>query len=106
MHTIKSIFQEKLNSLSPYIEAPMAFVYVVIEPEVNPVAFATFADAKASVIENYREELELEEEEGGLMASDVDVLESVTGVTHLYIEKGINIYIYRLPVIPPSECIG
>jgi hypothetical protein len=86
----------------------MDFVYVVIEPEVNPVVFATFADAKASVIENYREELEFEEEEaqGWPIASDVDVLESASGVTHLYIEKGINIYIYRLPIIPPSESIG
>jgi len=86
----------------------MDFVYVVIEPEVNPVAFATFADAKASVLENYREVLEFEEEEadGGLMASDVDVEESDTGVTYLYIEKGINIYIYRLPIVPPSVCMG
>ena len=77
----------------------MDFVYVVIEPEVNPVAYATFAQAKASVIEKYREELELQEEEqGGPMASDVRAEESATGVTYLYIEKGINIYIYKLHV--------
>jgi hypothetical protein len=75
----------------------MDFVYVVIEPEVIPVAYATFAQAKASVIEKYREELQ-EEEQGGPMASDVRAEESATGVTHLYIEKGINIYIYKLHV--------
>ena len=85
----------------------MNVVYVVIEPEVNPVAYATFAQAKASVIEKYREELELQEDEqGGPMASDVHAEESATGVTYLYIEKGIHIYIYRLPIIPPSQCIG
>ena len=86
----------------------MDFVYVVIEPEVNPVAFATFADAKASIIENYREELEFQEQEaeGWPIASDVDVAESPSGVTYLYIEKGIHIYIYRLPIIPPSESMG
>lgn len=75
----------------------MDFVYVVIEPEVPPVAYATFAQAKASVIEKYREELELQEQ-GGPMASDVHAEESATGVTYLYIEKGINIYIYKLHV--------
>lgn len=75
----------------------MDFVYVVIEPEVIPVAYATFAQAKASVIEKYREELELQEQ-GGPMASDVRAEESATGVTYLYIEKGINIYIYKLHV--------
>jgi hypothetical protein len=86
----------------------MNFVYVVIEPEVNPVVFATFADAKASVLEKYREELELQEEEaeGWPIASEVHVPESTTGVTYLYIEKGINIYIYRLPIIPPSQSMG
>ena len=76
-------------------------MYVVIEPQVNPLAYATFAQAKASVLQKYREELELQEEEaqGSPIASEVDVPESATGVTHLYIEKGINIYIYRLAVI-------
>ena len=81
----------------------MNFVYVVIENYVNPVVFARFADAKASVLEKYREMLEAE---GWPMASEVNVEESDTGVTYLYIEKGINIYIYRLPIIPPSQCIG
>jgi len=86
----------------------MNVVYVVTEPEVNPVVYATFAQAKASVLEKYREELEEEEEEadGWPIASRVNVPESATGVTHLYIEKGINIYIYRLPILPPSETMG
>ena len=86
----------------------MNVVYVVIEPEVNPVAYTTFAQAKASIIEKYREELEFQEEEaqGWPIASEVNVPESASGVTRLYIEKGINIYIYRLPIIPPSEYMG
>ena len=78
----------------------MDFVYVIIETEVHPVVFARFADAKASILEKYRERVE---GEGWPMASEVNVEESDTGVTYLYIEKGINIYIYRLPVLPPSQ---
>jgi hypothetical protein len=79
----------------------MDTVYVVIETGVDPVAFATFADAKASVLQKYREELEFQKEEaqGEPIGSEVDVLESPTAVTYLYIEKGIHIYIYRLPVL-------
>jgi hypothetical protein len=80
----------------------MDFVYVVIETDVHPVVFARFADAKASILEKYREMLE-EEADGWSMASEVNVEESDTGVTYLYIEKGIHIYIYRLPILPPSQ---
>jgi hypothetical protein len=78
----------------------MDFVYVIIETEVHPVVFARFADAKASILEKYRERVEAED---WPMASEVNVEESDTGITYLYIEKGINIYIYRLPVLPPSQ---
>ncbi len=71
----------------------MDFVYVVIETDAHPVVFARFADAKASVLERYRELIE-----DSPTASEVNVEESDTGVTYLYIEKGINIYIYRLPI--------
>ncbi len=71
----------------------MDYVYVVIETDAHPVVFARFADAKASVLERYREILE-----DSPTASDVGAEESSTGVTYLYIEKGINIYIYRLPI--------
>lgn len=74
----------------------MDFVYVVIETDAHPVVFARFADAKASVLERYRERLQEEEAEPWPMASDVGAEESSTGVTYLYIEKGINIYIYKL----------
>lgn len=76
----------------------MDYVYVVIETDAHPVVFARFADAKASVLEKYRETLQ-EEADGSSMASEVNVEESDTGVTYLYIEKGINIYIYRLPIL-------
>jgi hypothetical protein len=73
----------------------MDYVYVVIETDAHPVVFARFADAKASVLEKYRDILQ---EEDSPMASDIGAEESATGVTYLYIEKGINIYIYRLPI--------
>ena len=75
----------------------MDFVYVVIETDAHPVVFARFADAKASVLEKYRELIE-----DSSTASEVNVEESATGVTYLYIEKGINIYIYKLPILGPS----
>ena len=83
----------------------MDFVYVVIETDAHPVVFARFADAKASVLEKYRDILQEEEAEaeGWPMASDIGAEESATGVTYLYIEKGINIYIYRLPILASSE---
>ena len=90
----------------------MSFVYIVIENSDNQVeggglyqqTFNTFEEARSSVISKYEEVLNYEQEEvgDGQMASEVDVVESKTGFTSLYIEKGINIYIHKL-YIPPSN---
>jgi hypothetical protein len=85
----------------------MSFVYIVIENSDNappgggvfPTTYMTFEEAKASAIGKYQDEIDRQTEEGHTSArNDVDVSESETGCTTLYIEKGIHIYIHKLPV--------
>jgi len=81
----------------------MNAVYLVIENGVPyPMAYRSFASAKATVIEKHKETIEwqIREAEGGPICSEVDVLEN-EDKTYLYIEKGIHIYIYKMPVL---EC--
>jgi len=61
---------------------------------------ALFEEAKASAIRKYQDEINRQTEEQGANSSrnDVDVPESKTGFTSLYIEKGIHIYNHKLPV--------
>lgn len=84
-------------------------MYIVVEnSEYQPpnggvysTTFNTFEEAKAAALANYKDVLDKEREEMGedeQMTSEVDVPESTTGVTTLYIEKGINIYIHKLPL--------
>ncbi len=93
----------------------MSFVYIVIEnsddePEgggLFPTSYNTFEEAKAAVIEKYKEELkrQITETKDNSPLEGVDVPE-VTKleegkkriVTELYIEKGILFYIHKLPV--------
>ena len=82
----------------------MESVYVVVENgEVYPAVYSTYLLAKTAVMTTHREELEEQEREAAAenleSASDVDVPESSTGVTQLYIEKGIQIFIHKLPVV-------
>ena len=74
-------------------------VYIVIENgEPYLMAFKSFASAAAAVDAKYRETIEEQKKEadGEPICSDIDVPEHVSGITHLYIEKGINIIIYKL----------
>ena len=77
----------------------MATIYVVIENGTPyPMVYTTFASATATVKEKHREILK--EDTSDPSCSDVDVPENTnTGITYLYIEKGIHIYIYELPII-------
>jgi hypothetical protein len=81
----------------------MNTVYIVIDcGEPYPVAYTSFADALVKVKEKYKETLEEEliELNGGNSCSDLDAPENtLTGITYLYVEKGIHIYIYKLPII-------
>lgn len=81
----------------------MFSVYIVVENgEPYRKAYESYEKAAADVREKYKGvlETELEECDGDrkLMASDVYVNEDNSGVTYLYIEKGIHFYIYKLPV--------
>jgi predicted fused transcriptional regulator/phosphomethylpyrimidine kinase len=80
----------------------MSSVYVVIEngePYAN--VYTSFASAKAAVNAKYAEEIaeQIRESEGYPICSKIDEPENIsTGITYLYVEKGIQIYIYKLPI--------
>ena len=80
------------------------YVYIVVENgEAYPVAYTTYEKAKAAVIAKYRKTLEWQwqeaQENGFDSVSDVDVKENKeSNETYLYIEKGINILIKKIPV--------
>ncbi len=73
----------------------MSFVYVVVENgDVYPSAYTTYSAARAAVIEKHKDV-------EGLETEDInDLPKAETGdATDLYIEKGINIIISKLPVL-------
>lgn len=80
----------------------MSSVYVVIENgEPYEKVYTSFASAKAAVNEKYAEEIaeQIRESEGYPICSKIDEPENIsTGITYLYVEKGIQIYIYKLPI--------
>ena len=80
----------------------MPSVYVVIENgESYANVYTSFSSAAAAVKEKHAEEIadQLRESEGYPICSDIDVPEDITGKTYLYVEKGIHIYIYKLPIL-------
>ena len=81
----------------------MNFVYIVVENCIPYLhAHASFASAVAVAKEKHRTTIEEQilEADGNPICSDLDVPENtLTGITYLYVEKGIHIYIYKLPLI-------
>ena len=86
----------------------MESVYVIVENgEAYPAAYTNYAAAVLAVQTKHKKELDKQrkdvEDDGGNWPTDteteVDVPESQTGTTELYIEKGINILILKLPVM-------
>jgi hypothetical protein len=83
-------------------EYKMSSVYVVIEngkPYEN--VYTSFASAAVAVKEKYAEMIaeQIREMNGYPICSEIDVPEDIlTGTTYLYVEKGIHIYIYKLPI--------
>ena len=76
----------------------MSVIYVVIENgDPYPSAYTSFVAAAEAVKDKYKEIVEEQIAEGGT-CSEIDVPENTSGKTYLYVEKGIHIYIYRLPV--------
>jgi len=81
----------------------MEFVYVVVENgDPYLCAYRTYDQAVAAVKTKHKETLDedlLYFEEYGESCHEVDVPESKSGESYLYIEKGISIYIYKLPIL-------
>ena len=81
----------------------MNAVYIVIENGTPyPIAYTSYATAVAVVQEKHKDILDEEREQAnGLpICSEVDSPENkLTGTTELYVEKGIHIYIYKLPIL-------
>jgi hypothetical protein len=79
----------------------MKAVYVIIENgEPYSNVYQTFESAVAVVKAKHKETIDeqLREANGYPICSDLDVPENKVGKTELYVEKGINIIIYRLPL--------
>ena len=79
----------------------MSSVYVVIEngkPYEN--VYTSFNSAVVAVKEKHAEEVaeQIRQSDGYPICSEIDVPEAVTGTTYLYVEKGIHIHIYKLPI--------
>lgn len=71
----------------------MEFVYIIVESGTPySRAFGSYGAAVAAVKENHADVL--------AEPNDCNAVDEPEGenYTHLYIEKGIHIYIYRLPV--------
>lgn len=80
-------------------------MYVVIENgDPYESLYTTYAAAVAAVKERYQATIDeqLAEMDGGPICSEIDLPENESGKTYLYVEKGINIYVYRLPIVGPS----
>jgi hypothetical protein len=81
----------------------MEFYIVVENGEAYPEAYKTYAAAVADVKEKHREALEDQINEVRRLEDVESILAEVNrpeGIkqTHLYIEKGINIIIYKMMV--------
>lgn len=81
----------------------MNYVYVVVENgDPYPAVYTSFAAAASAAKERHAETIEEEllEADGEPICSDLDVPEDViNGKTSLYVEKGIFIEIYKLPIV-------
>lgn len=82
----------------------MNAVYVIIENgDPYPIAYGSFDSAVAVVKAKHKETIDeqLKEANGEYdICSDLNAPEDkVTGKTYLYVEKGIHIYIYKLPIL-------
>jgi hypothetical protein len=77
------------------------FVYVVIENGyAYPCAYTSYDKAAEAVRAKYKQVIEddIEWKEGMHSVNDLFTPESPTGMSKMYVEKGIHIEIHRLPV--------
>jgi hypothetical protein len=84
----------------------MNFIYIIVENgEAYPMSYKNYKSAIISVKEKHREYLEEQIKElhclnmiENLLAN-INVPENIeTGISKLYIEKGINIIIHKIPI--------
>jgi hypothetical protein len=77
-------------------------VYVIIENgDPYSLVYQTFESAVAVVKAKHKETIDEQVRQAGGydICSDLDTPEDmITGKTYLYVEKGIHIYIYKLPL--------
>ena len=79
----------------------MKVVYVIIENgEPYTMVYKTFESAVSVVKAKHKETIDeqLREANGCPICSDLDVPENKVGKTELYVEKGLNIIIYKMPI--------
>jgi hypothetical protein len=84
----------------------MEYIYIVVENgEAYPNAYKNYKSAADSVKEKHKEYLEEQIKELHYLSdiesvlADINVPENIeTGLSRLYIEKGINIVIHKLPI--------
>ena len=84
----------------------MQFIYIIVENgEPYLITFKNYKSAIVAIKEKHREYLELQIKELyhldmiESVLADINVVENIeTNITQLYIEKGINIKIYKLPI--------
>ena len=85
------------------MSSKMNSVYVVVENGVPyAAAYVSFELAVLAVKAVHAEEInrQLEDAHGEPICSELDVPENtLTGITHLYVEKGINIEVHKLQVL-------
>ena len=79
------------------------FVYVVIENgDPYPCVYTTYDAAAKAVRTNHKQAIDQDlfwKDENGMHSINVLFApESSTGITQMYVEKGIHIEIHRLPV--------
>jgi len=74
------------------------FVYVVIENgDAYPCAYTTYDKAAEAVRAKYKQVID-DDTDGIYSVNDLFTPESPTGISKMYVEKGIHIEIHRLPV--------
>ena len=92
-----------MKVVSPPIFIKMESVYVVIENgDPYPFVYRTYKEAVDAVKTRHKEcllrDLKWENVEGMHSVNVIDVPEDKDGPSYLYIEKGVHIYIYNLPI--------
>ena len=85
------------------LKTNMEFIYIVFENgDPYPNAYKTYEAAIRVVLAKHGEEIQRQIDECGspvAICSEIVMNEDASGKTYSYIEKGINIYVFKLPVV-------